>query len=222
MSLLSPTHSQHYVLWEGGVILPLRMRKEPLTQVRTADSEVGRMQPNATRLPATGEQPTQLTPPSNKVGMLLMVMFCSVLAYFLISQFVVTSIIIQGRSMTPTLEDGDRFILNRWRYLFAAPARGDVVVIRDPGHKDCAIKRIVGLPNEWLHLKEGKLFVNGKLLNEPYLPKGVRTDAPDLHEKWVQLGQEQYYVLGDNRGNSEDSRYYGMIPKGVILGVVIK
>jgi type IV secretory pathway protease TraF len=60
------------------------------------------------------------------------------------------------------------------------------------------------------------------ILEEPYLDTDTRTDAPDLQEKWIQLGRDQYYMMGDNRGNSEDSRYYGRVYRRDILGMLIK
>jgi signal peptidase I len=150
------------------------------------------------------------------------VVLLSIPAYLLASRFVVTAVVIQGRSMSPTLKDGDRYYLNRWRYLFLPPQRGEVVVIKDPGHNDFAVKRIVARPYDWLNLKDGRIYVNGKRLNEPYLQKDTRTDTPDLGEKWIQLGRDQYYVLGDNRSNSEDSRYYGLVLRKNILGLIVK
>jgi len=152
----------------------------------------------------------------------LCVVLFSVPAYFLASRFVVTAVVVQGRSMTPTLKDGERYYLNRWRYLLTSPRRGDVVVIKDPGHADFAVKRVIGRPYDWLNLKDGMIYLNGKRLNEPYLNKNVRTDTPDLKERWIQLGRGQYYVLGDNRGNSEDSRFYGVVPGKNIIGMIIQ
>jgi signal peptidase I len=164
--------------------------------------------------------------PAARLRRHLLVLLCvavlSVPAYFLVSRFVVTAVIVQGRSMTPTLQDGDRYYLNRWRYLFVSPQRGDIVVIRDPGHNDFAVKRIVAQPLDWINLRDGQIFINGRRMEEPYLEKNTRTDAPDLKEKWVQLGPDQYYVLGDNRANSEDSRFYGRVQGKDILGLLVK
>jgi signal peptidase I len=153
---------------------------------------------------------------------LLFVALLSVPAYFIASRFIVTAVVVQGRSMMPTLKDGERYYLNRWRYLFVAPQRGEIVVIRDPGHSDFAVKRIVAQPFDWINLKNGNIYINGRRLDESYLSQGTRTDAPDLQEKWVQLGKDQYYVMGDNRGNSEDSRFYGRVSRKDILGHLIK
>ena len=143
-------------------------------------------------------------------------------AYFLASRYIVTAVVIQGKSMTPTLKDGERYYLNRWRYVFIPPSRGDLVVIKDPGHADFAVKRIVAKPGDWLNIRDGNIYLNGKRLDEPYLPTGTRTDAPDMKEKWIQLGHGQYYVLGDNRRASEDSRFYGVVHRAQILGILVK
>ena len=84
------------------------------------------------------------------------------------------------------------------------------------------MKRVVAQPFDWINLKNGMIYVNGSRLDEPYLDKGTRTDAPDLKEKWIQLGRDQFYMMGDNRGNSEDSRYYGRVNRGDVLGMLIK
>ncbi len=157
----------------------------------------------------------------NTVVFLFIVLF-SIPAYYVASRFVVTAVIIQGRSMTPTLKDGERYYLNRWRYMFVSPKRGEIVVIRDPGHSDFAVKRVVAQPFDWINLKNGLIYINGSRLEEPYLDTDTRTDASDLKEKWIQLGRDQYYMMGDNRGNSEDSRYYGRVYRRDILGMLIK
>ena len=153
---------------------------------------------------------------------LLIVALLSIPAYFVASRYIITAVVIQGRSMMPTLKDGEHYYLNRWQYLLTSPRRGDIVVIKDPGHDDFAVKRIVAQPFDWINIKNGSLFVNGRRLEEPYLAEETRTDTPDLQEKWIQLGKEQYYVLGDNRENSEDSRFYGRVMRGNIIGKLIK
>ena len=156
----------------------------------------------------------------------LLILVCvatfSLPAYFLASRYIVTAVIIQGKSMTPTLKDGERCYLNRWRYVFIPPGRADLVVIKDPGHADFAVKRIIAKPGDWVNIRDGNIFLNGKRLDEPYLPTGTRTDSPDMKEKWIRLGHGQYYVLGDNRKSSEDSRFYGVVHRAQILGILVK
>src|SRR5258705_984155 len=80
---------------------------------------------------------------------------CSIVSYYIVSQFIVTTVVVQGRSMTPTLLDGDRYLLHRWQLLFRKPHRGDLVVVRDAVRKDFVVKRIVALPGERLQFKDG-------------------------------------------------------------------
>jgi signal peptidase I len=145
-----------------------------------------------------------------------------VATYYVVSRFVATAVLVQGRSMMPTLRDGDRLILNRLSYLRTAPQRGDLVVVKDPGHNDYAVKRIVGMPQETIYFKKGEVMLNGKHLVEPYLASGTQTFLPDSREKLLMLGKDQYFVLGDNRGNSEDSRYYGALHRSQIVGSILR
>jgi signal peptidase I len=207
MKFSPPAQSKHATPWEGDYIPPLRLVK------------------GKPAIPSYGPAVKPLERRS-WIWRHLLVLACvaafSFPAYFLASRYVVTAVVIQGKSMTPTLKDGDRYYLNRWRYRLVKPTRGDLVVIKDPGHVDFAVKRIIAKPKDWLNIRDGNIFLNGKRLEEPYLPTGTRTDAPDMKEKWIQLGQDQYYVLGDNRKSSEDSRYYGVIHRAQILGVLVK
>lgn len=146
----------------------------------------------------------------------------SVLSYFAINRYALSTVVVQGRSMAPTLEDGDHFLLNRLSYLCRVPRRGDLVVLRDPGHNDLAVKRIVALPGETVEIKQGKIYVNGRRLVEIYLPAGTQTLLPPKNESSFILGTDQYFVLGDNREDSEDSRFYGPVLKENIVGTLIK
>lgn len=196
--------------WEGGTLPPLKLTEE---RVSLPAATVEQSKSAQTSTPAHTILWKQFL-------VLMLVGVMCVAAYFVISRFVVTPVIIQGRSMQPTLKDGECYFLNRYVYLFKSPERGDLVVIKDPGHDDFAVKRIIGKPGDWLNLRDGSVFLNGRRLDESYLPKTERTFAPDLLEKWIQLGNEQYFVMGDNRSNSEDSRYYGRITNKMILGQI--
>lgn len=150
----------------------------------------------------------------------LVIAILTVAAHQVITRFVVSPVVIQGRSMSPTLKNGEYHLLNRWVYLFRSPERGDLVVLRDPGHSDLAVKRVIAKPGDWVNLRDGKVFLNGHRLNEPYLNRGTLTFPQDNKEHWVQLGRNHYYVMGDNRPCSEDSRAYGCIVQGNILGTI--
>jgi signal peptidase I len=145
---------------------------------------------------------------------------CSVVSYFIVSHFIVTTVVVQGRSMTPTLADGDRYLLHRWQLLFRAPERGDLVVIRDAARKDFVVKRVVALPGERVQFKDSSVWINGQRLNEPYLPHGTRTVLSGGLEALVLVGADRYFVMGDNRDISEDSRAYGPVSGAQILGFI--
>lgn len=219
MTNLPPTQTQRQTHWEGASLPPLRMRDEkPSVESVPAPAP-------APVAPKTSEASVATGPSNwfrrNSTALLIMALL-SVPAYFVASRYIVTAVVIQGRSMMPTLKDGEHYYLNRWQYLLASPKRGDIVVIKDPGHDDFAVKRIVAQPFDWINIKNGSLFVNGRRLEEPYLAKDTRTETPDLQEKWIQLGKDQYYMLGDNRENSEDSRFYGRVMRANIIGKLIK
>jgi signal peptidase I len=110
--------------------------------------------------------------------------------------------------------------MDRWTLKRRQPARGDLVVIRDPGHDDYAVKRVVGMPGETVLIQNGEVFVNGQPLTETYLDSGVRTYAPRAQEQLIMLGGEHYFVLGDNRPVSEDSRTYGPLRRSAIIGLL--
>lgn len=137
------------------------------------------------------------------------------------SRFVFQSVQIVGASMSPTLRDSERYVLNRLVYQFREPRPQDIVVLRDPSDNCYAVKRIVAKEGDLVHIKNGQLFINGKSLPEPYLPEKTPTFAgPRYKEQMWICGVNQYFVLGDNRNNSADSRVYGTVPRANILGLV--
>ncbi len=143
-------------------------------------------------------------------------------SYLAISHFVVESVRVVGESMNPTLVNAHRYLLNRWVLYVRAPRRGEIVVIRDPLDNGLSVKRIVAMSGDRVHLKGGKLYVNGRLLSEPYLEPGTPTFAgPYLEEQQFDCGPNQYFVLGDNRNNSVDSRAYGPVAGRAILGLIV-
>ena len=140
-----------------------------------------------------------------------------------ITHFVLQSVQVVGGSMSPTLHDSERYVLNRWVYHLREPQPKDIVVLRDPEDKSYAVKRIVAQQGDRVYVnRAGQIFVNEKLLNEPYLAPGTMTfaSAKVPEQMWI-CGANRYFVLGDNRNNSADSRIYGAVPRQDILGLVL-
>jgi signal peptidase I len=147
----------------------------------------------------------------------------AVASYFVVSHFLLQSVKVVGRSMAPTLHDADHYLLNRWVYLFRAPRHRDVVVLRDPSDNGFSVKRIIATPGDSLYFKNGSVYVNGRKLHETYLTAGTLTFInADVQDQLILCGKDQYFLLGDNRGNSIDSRTYGLVPRGNILGPIIR
>ncbi len=138
---------------------------------------------------------------------------------FLIVRFVGVRTEVIGTSMTPTLQDGDNLIVEKVSYYFTDPQRYDIIVFpypEDPGKH--YIKRIIGLPGETVQIIDGYVYIDGELLDEHY-GNAVMENAGLAGEPIV-LGDDEYFVLGDNRNNSEDSRYpaVGNIKRSQISG----
>jgi signal peptidase I len=123
--------------------------------------------------------------------------------------------IVEGASMQPNFYTGQLVIVNRFAYYFNLPQRGDVVVLHNPNNpSEDFIKRVIALPGEVVQIKEGRVYVNGTLLEEPYIPRFCNTGCDGY---WT-LDNEQYFVLGDNRPNSHDSHSFGPIDRKLIVG----
>lgn len=148
----------------------------------------------------------------------------ALIAVLAIKYFLIQPFIVNGASMEPNFYDGDYLIVDEISYVFDNPSRGDVVVFHAPqNYNDYFIKRIIGLPGERVVVDDNvvtiynKEYPNGFKLDEKYLPK--------FSIEWkgyidITLEKDEYFVLGDNRINSLDSRYWGPLKKGKIVGVV--
>ena len=158
-----------------------------------------------------------------QVVQLLVVLALATASYFAISHFLLQSVKVVGRSMVPTLYDSQHYLLNRWVYHIRAPKVADVVVLRDPSDNGFSVKRIIATPGDSVYLKDGSVYVNGCKLQEGYLTPGTLTfiDARSQNEL-ILCGKDQYFLLGDNRGNSIDSRAYGPVPRRNILGPIVR
>lgn len=148
------------------------------------------------------------------------ILFWSVLSYFAISRLLVNGAEVEGQSMSPTLEDGDRVFLNRWLYWIVGPSRGDVVSLDVPGYEGASVKRVIALAGETVQIRDGAVLVNGVPLAEPYLAEGVTTWAGAMSTNTYLISEDCYFVLGDNRADSLDSRRFGPVSRRWISGRV--
>lgn len=123
-----------------------------------------------------------------------------------------------GTAMAPALNDGDRIVIERNPQKLE---RGDIVVFYVPFDPDfSSIKRIIGLPYDTVEVREGKILVNGQALDEPYIDP--KLDLMKRSSKPVTLAEDRYYVVGDNRDNSSDSRIWGPLDRKLIYGKYLK
>ncbi len=143
--------------------------------------------------------------------------------FALIYLFVAQPHKVSGRSMDPTFKDGDYIFTDKVTYRLREPAKGDIIVLKNPrDESQDFIKRIMAVPGDTIKIETSSVFVNGQKLNEPYLPSGRPTPAGSflLEGVEVKAGPNQYFVIGDNREHSSDSREWGAITKQEIIGKV--
>ena len=150
------------------------------------------------------------------------------LSIIIIRSFIIEPGRINNRSMEPAFYDEDIFLLNKFTLLLKEPQRGQLVQYYDENSKQLFIKRIIGLPGEKISIHQNKVFlINDKReeieLTEPYLADNIitnsKTGAAEIYET---IPEHEYFVLGDNRSNSNDSRYFGPIHRSFITGTPIK
>ena len=142
-----------------------------------------------------------------------------VIVVILIKVYVVTPIRVNGKSMEPTLYEKDIMILNKTAYYFNEPERFDIVVVNMPD--EYLIKRVIGLPGEKVEIKDNKVYINDELLEEEYLQNELVYDDFTLQEiGYETIPENMYFVLGDNRENSMDSREIGLVSKEQIQGKI--
>jgi len=141
-----------------------------------------------------------------------------VLAFF-IRYFIVELYLVDGPSMRPTLQNAERLVVNKFIYRFRAPERGEILVFRYPRDPSRDfIKRVIAIPGDTIEIKDGRVFVNQQLMNEPYILSKTRGDYP-----LSTVPEGHIFVMGDNRNNSEDSRFadVGFVPYDLIKGKAV-
>jgi len=147
----------------------------------------------------------------------------SLLIVIPIRTWIAQPFIVEGASMVPNFHDGEYLIIDEISYAVTPPKRGEVIVFRYPlNPSEYFIKRIIGLPGETTSIKNGLISIkqpdSGEtlVLGEPYIPDNIFTGPDEI----IELGADQYFVMGDNREASSDSRVWGPLPKGNITGRV--
>jgi signal peptidase I len=140
-----------------------------------------------------------------------------------IRTFVVQTFFIPSASMEPTLMVGDRILVDKLSYRLHSVHRADIVVFATPPGEDAGpnvkdlVKRVIGLPGETISSAGGQVLINGKPLAEPWLPKGTVTTGITTQV----IPPNEYFVMGDNRSDSQDSRFFGPIHRALIVGRVV-
>jgi signal peptidase I len=143
----------------------------------------------------------------------------SVLLAFIVIVFLYQPVQVEGTSMMPRLENHERIFINKFIYRFRPIERGDVVVFRYPLDKSKSyIKRVIGLPGDEVIIRDGHVLLNGKPLSEPYVPP---TYLDDQSYAAVRVEPNHYFVLGDHRSSSNDSRVWGTVDRQYIYGKAV-
>jgi signal peptidase I len=142
----------------------------------------------------------------------------AVLISFLIQNYAFAQVKVEQHSMDTTLAEGQRLVENRLVYHFYEPSRGDIVIVNGPESERRLVKRVIGLPGETVDIKEGAVWINGTRLDEAYT-KG--STFPGTVKVPLTIPADSYFVLGDNRENSTDSRNLGTIAKSSVEGKAV-
>ncbi|MCA1589626.1 MAG: signal peptidase I [Acidobacteria bacterium] len=149
--------------------------------------------------------------------------FLIIVVFVLIGVFAVQPVVVEGTSMVPELHDGERLLVNKLIYYniesvsWGHLTRGDIVVFWYPKEPDKSyVKRVIGLPGETVEVRNGKVFIDGEVLEEDYLDIEHNQSLPSFSPRRVD--DHHFFVMGDNRDNSSDSRYWGLVPAKYIYG----
>ena len=152
-----------------------------------------------------------------------MILVIAVLASFLVRTYAVQTFFIPSKSMNPTLHVGDRILVNKLSVRFGTINAGDIIVFKKPPAEHCddgtytdLVKRVIGLPGQTISSRGNDVLINGVVLKEPWTY--FHTLSPPI--KKMTLGANEYFVMGDNRANSCDSRFWGPVPRSDIIGKV--
>ena len=161
--------------------------------------------------------------PSESVYETLRTIVLVLITALLIRSFIAQPFVVEGKSMEPTLHNAEYLIVDKIEYRLHPPQRGDVIVFKAPESPDQNyIKRVIGLPGETVTIKDNSVFVNGTLIDEQYIANAKTTPATTTENPSFFLEQKltatEFFVMGDNRDHSSDSRRWGPLPTKNIIG----
>jgi signal peptidase I len=192
---------------------PVNFQSDPLMSPQPEEeTPVSSLIPDETSVEPTTEEPSKVW------GVLREIIETVLLAavIWLAVNFATARYVVDGQSMEPNLHTGQFLIVSRLAYKFGTPQRGDIIVFDFPGNpSDDYVKRIIGLPGDTVTIENGHVLINGNQLEEPYLPGDTMTMPSQ--GRWVVPG-DSYFVMGDNRAHSSDSRSWGMLQYEKIIG----
>nr|WP_246092805.1 signal peptidase I [Terrilactibacillus laevilacticus] len=162
---------------------------------------------------------------SNNITRWVLTIGCAIIIALLLRNVIFTKYIVEGKSMMPTLQDGNRLIVNKMDYNLSKPERFDIIIFHATKHKDF-VKRIIGLPGDRIDYQNDVLHVNGRAVKEPFLNENKKkilsglltNDFPD--EGTIEVPKDKLFVMGDNRLYSFDSRQIGFIDMKNVVGKV--
>jgi signal peptidase I len=183
---------------------------------------------------AAGRPPSRPSSSARWLREGVIIVLVAVLAAVLLREFVVQTFYIPSGSMEPTLQVGDRIVVNKLSYELHGVDRGDIVVFSRPPQENCGgpevndlVKRVIGMPGDLVSVSGGYVYVDGRRLAESWLPtseQGTTSPGPSgtpySLDRPYRVPTGDYYVMGDNRGDSCDSRWWGPIPHALIVGKV--
>jgi signal peptidase I len=195
---------------------------EPLADAPVAPEPLASMAVAAPLAPPTAAAPSDTIGPWKRVGMELVSAVQTLVSAAVYATLIVTFVVqvarVDGLSMAPTLEDHDRLIVNKLVYELGDPRPGDIVMLYYPLNPDkMFVKRVIAKEGDTVRIVDGRVYVNDIPLHDDYVPPEFRS-----HDDWgPQVIQQGYYfVMGDHRNNSSDSRHWGPVPKKYIVGKV--
>jgi signal peptidase I len=187
-----------------------------LSSVLTADRVAAGVRSGQSDSSATGDRPAPLHPLRKEIRVWTRDLLIAIGLALVIIVFLYQPVKVEGTSMAPLLTDQERIFINKFVYRFEPIQRGDVVVFWYPlDHSKSFIKRVVGLPGEAVEIRQGAVYVDGRIVPEPYVPPQYE-DLSDFGP--VRVPKDSYFVMGDHRISSNDSRVFGPVASRYIYG----